>query len=291
MKIYYQEKDNQILRDLGIQFMKQNTGKKSYGTLAHIHDAIELILITEGVFRADINTSVCMAEKGDILLFRSNTIHSIYNVEDKENSYHVVKISMDLITDISSKEMSSEYALRFLISEPGSKNIWKKGDDGYDIIRAGFDEIASACGMCRDIALKIGAAKIILGILLSEGEKSGHGPLKSENPVSELIYKSIVLINERFDTDLSALDISKELNLSYSYFSRMFKRITGKSFREYLNMTRINRAQQMLLTTNKSVTEISSACGYNNVSHFIATYRQIKGITPKSAGKKSEKNT
>ena len=65
----------------------------------------------------------------------------------------------------------------------------------------------------------------------------------------------------------------------------------GKSFREYLNMTRINRAQQMLLTTNKSVTEISSACGYNNVSHFIATYRQIKGITPKSAGKKSEKNT
>ena len=291
MNAYYQEKESQVLSNYGIQFFEQKISKKSYGTLAHIHEAIELIKIKEGYFRVEVNTQVCLAGKGDILLFRRNTIHSIFNEEEKENAYSVIKISPELITDISSKETSSEYALRFLISEPGSKIKWKNGDKGYELISRGIEEVASAHGKYRDIALKIGAAKVVLGILESGGDNETAGPENTEMPVSELIYKSIIIINERYDTDITAKEVSNELNLSYSYFSRMFRRITGKSFREYLNMTRINRAQQLLMTTGRSVTDISSACGYNNVSHFIATYRKVKGVTPKNTSKKNSETS
>ena len=52
------------------------------------------------------------------------------------------------------------------------------------------------------------------------------------------------------------------------------------SFKEYLNLTRVNHAERLLMTTQKSVTEISSLCGYNNVSYFISVYRRLKGRTP-----------
>jgi len=70
--------------------------------------------------------------------------------------------------------------------------------------------------------------------------------------------------------------------MSYSYFSRCFYRITGKSFKEYLNLTRINRAEKAILTTDKSVTEIAGDCGFNSVSYFISTYKKLKGVTPLS---------
>jgi len=68
--------------------------------------------------------------------------------------------------------------------------------------------------------------------------------------------------------------------MSYSYFSRSFRRVTGLSFKKYLNQTRINRAEQMLLTGNGSVSEIAMECGYNSISYFISVYKSIKGTTP-----------
>ena len=71
--------------------------------------------------------------------------------------------------------------------------------------------------------------------------------------------------------------------MSYSYFSRCFKNVTGKTFKEYLNMVRINHAQRLLATTTLSVTQVALECGYNNISYFIAVYKSLKGETPLSS--------
>jgi len=70
--------------------------------------------------------------------------------------------------------------------------------------------------------------------------------------------------------------------MSYSYFSRIWKRIVRRSFREYLNEVRVSHAEHLLKTTSLPVTQIALECGYNNVSYFIAVYKELKGITPLS---------
>jgi AraC-like DNA-binding protein len=70
------------------------------------------------------------------------------------------------------------------------------------------------------------------------------------------------------------------MGLSYSYFSRSFKRVMGMSFKKYLNMIRVNRAEQMLITGDHSVSEVAIECGYNSISYFISVYRSLKGTTP-----------
>ncbi|MBQ6824219.1 MAG: helix-turn-helix transcriptional regulator, partial [Clostridia bacterium] len=59
----------------------------------------------------------------------------------------------------------------------------------------------------------------------------------------------------------TAEDCSSHVFLSYSYFSRSFKRITGHTFKDYLNITRINQAEKALVSTRKPITEIAAECG------------------------------
>ena len=70
------------------------------------------------------------------------------------------------------------------------------------------------------------------------------------------------------------------VNMSYSHYSRQFKRIMGRSFREYINAVRISAAENLLLTTDMSVTDIALASGFATSSHFIESFKKHKKITP-----------
>ena len=81
-------------------------------------------------------------------------------------------------------------------------------------------------------------------------------------------------------------DCSRVACMSYSYFSRSFRAITGKNFKEYLNQIRVAHAEKALLTTDRSVTEVANHCGYDNVSYFISVYKHLKGETPHATAKR-----
>ena len=135
-----------------------------------------------------------------------------------------------------------------------------------------------------DIAMKVGASSVILSLLrdlLGEEMREQSDDLPGEAAVRR-IYDVTVYINEHYADPISAAECAAMAYMSYSYFSRCFYRITGKSFKEYLNVTRINRAEKAILSTDKSVTEIAGDCGFNSVSYFISTYKKIKGVTPLS---------
>jgi transcriptional regulator GlxA family with amidase domain len=73
------------------------------------------------------------------------------------------------------------------------------------------------------------------------------------------------------------------------HLSRAFHRTTGYGFREYLVRRRVNLAARLLRDTTDNVTQISAACGFNSVPHFIRTFRQILGDTPLQYRKATQK--
>ena len=86
-----------------------------------------------------------------------------------------------------------------------------------------------------------------------------------------------------FCEDIDEKVLAKSYGISYSHFSRSFKRVTGITFKNYLNRTRISKAEQLLFQNECSVSEVASACGYNSTAYFIKVYRSIKGKTPYKA--------
>ena len=61
---------------------------------------------------------------------------------------------------------------------------------------------------------------------------------------------------------------------------RFFRRATGNTFTDFVNRVRINRACQLLMETDRYVTDICYEVGFNNVANFNRRFLEIKGMTP-----------
>ena len=90
----------------------------------------------------------------------------------------------------------------------------------------------------------------------------------------------MVYVRNHYTEDMDERELARSLGMSYSYFSRSFRRVTGMTFKQYLNRTRVNQAEKMLCRGTTSVSEVATKCGYNSISYFISVYKNITGKTP-----------
>ena len=102
---------------------------------------------------------------------------------------------------------------------------------------------------------------------------------KEENTV-DLIHDAQVYIEQNYSRDLILDDVSKELQLSPYYFSKLFKKRTGKNFIEYLTDVRMEKAKELLRNSNKSMKEICLEIGYTDPNYFSRTFKKNVGVTP-----------
>lgn len=89
-------------------------------------------------------------------------------------------------------------------------------------------------------------------------------------------------IADNYAMDISLEDVAKEICLSPTYLSKKFKKVTGLTFKEYINYIRLKNACQMLITTDDSITEIAACCGFNSSNYFKDCFRKVTGVSPKA---------
>jgi len=70
------------------------------------------------------------------------------------------------------------------------------------------------------------------------------------------------------------------MNITANYISHIFKASTGMSFPEYLTNIRMEKAKELLISTQEQISDISAQCGYSNVSTFIRSFKNLFGISP-----------
>lgn len=106
--------------------------------------------------------------------------------------------------------------------------------------------------------------------------------LQSEDSDAQLAQINAVVsrITEQLGTPLSAADLAAELGMTDSRFSRFFRRATGNTFTDFVNLVRVNRACQLLQETERSITHIAYEVGFNNMANFNRRFLDIKGMTP-----------
>ncbi|WP_137891749.1 AraC family transcriptional regulator [Ramlibacter sp. 2FC] len=87
-------------------------------------------------------------------------------------------------------------------------------------------------------------------------------------------------ITESLGEPLSAADLAQQLGMSESRFSRFFRRATGNTFTDFVNHVRVNRACQLLMESDRYITQIGYEVGFNNIANFNRRFLDIKGMTP-----------
>jgi len=99
--------------------------------------------------------------------------------------------------------------------------------------------------------------------------------------VSQFISRFKEVIEARLEeSEVSVEDLAADMNLSRVQLYRKVKSVTGSSPVELLRTARLNRAYQILLTTDKSVSEVAYAVGFTAPSYFTKCFKEEYGMVP-----------
>jgi len=101
------------------------------------------------------------------------------------------------------------------------------------------------------------------------------------NSSHKIISEITGYINNNYNNDITLNSISERFFISPYYLSRVFKKIMGFSFVEYLNGVRIKEAQNLLLKTDMSIVDISQTVGYKSLTHFGRVFKNVTGSSPR----------
>jgi AraC-like DNA-binding protein len=104
--------------------------------------------------------------------------------------------------------------------------------------------------------------------------------VQQENAEPPVITRAKAYIQEHQAEDLRLGEVAKAVNTSSFYFCKMFKKVTGINFTDYLARVRIEKAKNLLLNPNLRISEIAYEVGFQSLTHFNRVFKKILGEAP-----------
>ena len=97
---------------------------------------------------------------------------------------------------------------------------------------------------------------------------------------SYYVGQTITLVQYDLTADLRLKTIAERLNVNSSYLSRLFHQEYGCTLTQFINNQRVEHGMSLLQLTDRSVQDISSECGVQDVNYFVKLFKKQTGMTP-----------
>jgi AraC-like DNA-binding protein len=252
---------------------------KDFNFLAHWHIDIELVYVCEGQIRIGINKECRTLKTGDFALFSSKDIH-YYDSKDLHSSIIIIIFSPEFIRMQGGLPENLQLATPFIdtkmlsgVNSSVQKNIQ---NIVYSIVKECSDKM-------KFYDLQIKSKLLELYATIYRYFPTYTIDLSKENrrfPDMELMQVALQYLENNFMNNITLNDIAERVSFSPFYFSRLFKRISGMNFKMYLNSIRIDKAENMLSLTSRTIADIAFECGFNSIRTFNRDFKTIKNCTP-----------
>ncbi len=90
----------------------------------------------------------------------------------------------------------------------------------------------------------------------------------------------IQFIDKNYRNNISLTTLADTFHFNYNYLSKLFSQHFNTSFTDYLNSVRLSEAKRLLLNSQLTLSDISSACGYADLSYFSKLFKKYYGSSP-----------
>ena len=124
------------------------------------------------------------------------------------------------------------------------------------------------------------AAAIAVPLSASSADGSFENAAQEGADQKAIVIKVAEYIQNNIEQDIRREDIAAEMFFSKTYISRLFKRETGVTLKEYIVTAKMQKARELLKATRLPVGVVAAKVGYDNFSHFTQVYKHVYGITP-----------
>lgn len=261
------------------------------GCHTHYHTYIELIYCLNGAFNVWLNSRHYTFQTGDLLVINSNEVHAIQSAGEGASAYIVLRFEPEILYDSSQNTFNMKYVLPFIIDNVTLQKIFTHeemyADEIPKLMHDALDEYKNR-RYGYELAIRSDICRIFVWIL-RHWHDMGIEVLSSGAAASEHIkslQRVLDFMSEHYSENISANDMAKLANMSYSYFSKVFSQVMNRSFNDYLNYIRITEAEKLLMSTDMNITQIAVETGFSSSSYFIKIFDKYKKASPTQFRKK-----
>lgn len=237
----------------------------------HYHEYIEILFFLSGKGIVRVNGREISCTKNTLVVVNSQRAHAVDFLSPSQ--YICIKVMPDILyTD------EFKYALPF-ISEVKNEYVFTASETEAIKAQALIQDIIQEWNNMQygfEPAIRSKLLDFFVRILRHLHKVGTIGEVTDIRPE---IKAAIIYIADNFAT-VTEHELASICHLSYNYFSHIFKKSLGKSFKEYLLDIKIRQAEKLLLSTDKTITEIAHMTGFSTTSHFISQFKNKKNITP-----------
>ena len=253
----------------------------------HYHPEIEICLTKQSTGQRFVGNSIEPFSDGDLVLLGENLPHAFVNdpiFKEGRSELHVITYVVQFRKDCLGN-------LFFELPELNDvKVLLELAKKGIQFTGKSRDELAAMTEKLLDLK---GFSKLlhlleILKLMASTGEKRTLNRFAIDRSLSyknkdttriSAVYDYVI---RNFQKPISLSSMADVANLTENAFSKYFKKRTSKNFSTFLNEIRVEESCKMLISDKYTISQISEACGFTNLSNFNRQFKKITGTTPRA---------
>ena len=258
-------------------YQKFDSTRKNSDNLWHYHPEIELVYVNGGSGKRRIGSHISYYTEGDLILIGSNLPHCGFTDKFTGNKNEIVV------------QMTSDFLGKTFFNIPEMKkiqNLFEVAKDGIAFYgdskqmlgakmenleyQTDFERILSILSILNELAITNE-----FKVLNAEGFS-----LETEVKDNDRINLIFNHVKNNFQEDIPLIEIADMVSMTVPSFCRYFKKITNKTFVQFVNERRLVHASKLLTEEHMSITEVCFECGFNNFSHFNKSFKAFAGQNP-----------
>ena len=243
----------------------------------HFHPELELIYVNNAKGKRHIGSHLAYFNNSQLILLGANLPHTGFADRFTTNgSETIIQFNEDFlgkaflnIPEAQQIKNLFEKSKKGLLFNTEAKNeIGPKIENliNYD----GMERIIHFLEIIKDLAISNNYTLLNVDGFAFEVEPQ-------DNKKIDIVFGHV---SKNFKQVISLDEISSKVTMTVPAFCRYFKKVTGKTFTQFVNEFRIVHATKLLAENPTSITDICFECGFNNFSHFNKSFKKITGKSP-----------
>ncbi len=234
----------------------------------HFHNAVELVYVNQGEIICTIDNREIILREKQLLLINKRVVHKLSFYESAAKITYI-QIDIDKYAPDSIYPINTEHLSKYGIFDTESE------------LYAVFSDIVSELqnrhlgykSYLKSDILRIAAFMTRNNFILENNAYIINKDTK--------IMTAIAYINEHYNSKIYLDEVSQVINIDKFYLCKLFKQVLDMTFIEYVNLIRLTNAEQHLLNSDKSVSEIAFECGFSSTQYFGKLFKKRSGCSPK----------
>ena len=249
----------------------------------HWHNEVEIVYVENGCCEFNVDLERYVVKQGDIVIVKPYSLHAIKQYKEETGCLLSFVFDMNMLSYGVMDACYVKYLKPFIDGKFEYPQVIGTDCDGYNELKESILElhkVNDAKEPIIEMNIKWRLEKLFY-LLLKNVFIRKTDLEKNKQEAVDNIKIVIDYIQENYQNAITIGELAALLHFSEPYFMRFFKKHTGTTCVDYINDFRMNKATELLTTSNISIMEVAMQVGMHNISYFNRMFKKKYQMTPK----------